>query len=220
MSTFIKKQEPNLESLLETHKQNILYNYHYHRIGIIETFDPTKQTATISLVDKRVIQFENSEEVRDYALLVNCPILINRTKNGGLTIPITQGEFCIVLFNDRDIDNWFNTGAVQKPNTNRCHNINDGIAIVGLHSMANPISNYDNNATTINYGETIISIQADGLIKIQNTSANKNLLDILKTLINIIKTLQMQDPQSGAPLSFTNADTLDSSIADLELLLK
>ena len=81
MNIFDKKQEPDLASLLDTLKQSIIYNYNFHRIGVIEEFFTNNQTASVKLVDKKItLKSDGSKEVQEYPLLINCPVLINKNK--------------------------------------------------------------------------------------------------------------------------------------------
>lgn len=220
MKNTIQQTTPTLESTLKTLQNNVLYSYNWHRIGMIESFNIENQTANIQLVDVKVIIEPNgSEKYLQYPLLQNIPVIINKNNKGGITTPIEKGDFCLLSFNDRDIDNWYKNGTVnQKPLTARTRNFSDAIATIGLHPSNNSIQNYNNLAVELNYLQSIISIQ-ENLIKIQSggkiklANNTKNLLTILTTLINTIKTLQTS---TGG---FVNANTLDASITELNELL-
>lgn len=223
----VNRTLPTLESTLQTLKQNILYSYNWHRIGMIQGFNTEKQTATIQLVDSRTnVNSDGSLSYLQYAPLINVPVIIDMGLKGGITKPINVGDFCLVLFNDRDIDNWYKNGTINQPlATSRSHSLSDGIAYVGLHSSTNPIQDYNNIATEIRYmqslisvQETLIKIKSNGKIELSNNS--QNLLTILTSLVNLIKGLQITDPQSGASIGFNNANTLDVVITNLNNLLQ
>ncbi len=195
---------PNLTDVINASIEDFLRAFNAHRIGIIETFDPSNQTATVRLVDKGIVLSGEKEEVIDFALLQNCPVAINKGTNGGLTIPIISGDTCLVFFNDRDIDNWSVDGLIQKPNTLRTHDFSDAIALVGIRNQVNKIPNYNNNATELNFLDNKFSIDATKFssvhslggsistgakLELKNTA--ENLKDLIDELITIVTNLKV-----------------------------
>ena len=195
---------PNLTDVIDASIEDFLRAFNSHRIGIIDAFNPSNQTATIRLVDKGIVLSGEEEEVIDLALLTDCPVVINKGTNGGLTIPIIPGDTCLVLFNDRDIDNWFEDGLIQKSNTLRVHDFSDAIALVGIRNSVNKIADYNNNATELNFLNNKFSIDAtkmsavhssggsvaiDDKLELKNTA--ENLKDIIDELITIVTNLKV-----------------------------
>lgn len=199
-------------------KQDIFYNLNCHKVGIIQSVDTANKIATVELIDKRVVTTDKGEVVKDYSLLVDCPIIMQRTETGGLSYPLRAGDNCLVLFNDRDIDNWFEIGASGTPNSKRSHNLSDGVILPCLYNLQNAENfSWNNNATELNYENSKISL--DSKISIEN--ASESLKDILNELITVIKSLQVVDPVSGN-LSITGATSsaLDSVNSKINGLLK
>jgi hypothetical protein len=185
--------KPELPDVLDALKQNILYGFNSQKIGIIEKFDATTMTAAIQLVDK-VSQGDN---LVARALLVNCPVEMPIASQGGLTIPIVQGDSCLVSFNDTDIDNWYNTGSTDsEPNTLRMHNINDGIARVGIKNKANVLTDYSAEHTKLSYLDT--SLILDNLVELKNSQTD--LKAVLEKVTNAFTALVGQGGASGAPI--------------------
>jgi hypothetical protein len=52
-------------------------------------------------------------------------------------MPIQSGDTCLVLFCDRDLDNWFESGQITTLNSNRVHDLSDGVALVGIRHKQN-----------------------------------------------------------------------------------
>lgn len=108
------------------------------RIGIIQSFNAEDLTAEVLITNKKTIGLnqDGSPQTKDYALIrakicYCCPYM---------TYPIEQGEECILLFNDRELESWFISGQVQPEAYSRMHALTDCIAIVGLRSLANMIT--------------------------------------------------------------------------------
>ena len=126
-------------------------------IGTIEAFNGTDQTATISINYKAILKggvpLTNGaakDKVIDYPILLKCPIMILTGGSFHLTFPIAKGDTCLVLFCDRDIDNWFQTGDVNgPPATERMHDMSDAVALVGIRSLSNPIPNYNTDIASM-----------------------------------------------------------------------
>lgn len=206
-----KINEPQLEDVINGAVDDLAYTLNCHRVGIIESFDPVNQTATIKLVDKGVYEYTENETIIDYPPLLEVPVLIHKATDGGITIPIIKGDTCLVVFNDRDLDNWLLNGLIQRPNTLRKHDLSDAIAIIGIKNQKNKIADYNNLATVINYKDNKITID-DAEINLLNSVGNgniiiddkidiKNAAENLKALItdfiNIVKNLKTVDPDSG-----------------------
>jgi hypothetical protein len=206
-----KINEPQLEDVINGAIDDLAYTLNCHRVGIIESFDPVNQNATIKLVDKGVYEYTENETIIDYPPLLEVPVLIHKATDGGITIPIIKGDTCLVVFNDRDLDNWLLNGLIQRPNTLRKHDLSDAIAIIGIKNQKNKIADYNNLATVINYKNNKITID-DAEINLLNSVGNgniiiddkidiKNAAENLKALItdfiNIVKNLKTVDPDSG-----------------------
>lgn len=108
------------------------------RVGIIQSFNAADLTAEVQITNKRTLGLnkDGTQKTKDYALVTAkvcycCPYL---------TYPIEQGEECILLFNDRELESWFTTGEVQPEAYPRMHDLTDCIAIVGLRSLAKMIT--------------------------------------------------------------------------------
>ena len=56
---------------------------------------------------------------------------------------VNAGDACLVIFADRDIDAWFESGEAEVPPSGRMHSLSDGFAFVGFRTRGNT----DENAT-------------------------------------------------------------------------
>lgn len=149
------RQNGNLATLLEAKGREIARSINCVQIGTIQSFNEVNQTAEVSLNFKRVI----NNEIREYATLVDVPCVVLNGGGGGLSFPITKGDICVVLFNDRDIDNWFVSGAVLEPNSARTHDMSDAIALVGINSEASKIVDYLTSGVKLWYGGSQVKLE-------------------------------------------------------------
>lgn len=148
---------PDLAEFLARRMRDISARINCHTIGTIQSFDAANQTATIKVNFQKVIKginslnnvAEASDMVIDYPALVNVPVMFAQGGGAYLTFPIAAGDTCMVLFCDRDMDIWFATAQISPPNSERIHDINDAVAIVGLRDLQNPVSNYNTEIVSL-----------------------------------------------------------------------
>lgn len=129
---------PDLRALLNSVKQEIAYGMNCAQVGKIVSFDSDKQSAKIQI---QVLRTAGNKQI-PYPVLQDCPVFVLGGNAGIITAPVSPGDSCLVIFGDRDIDNWFTTGNVVAPNSLRAHDLSDGFAIVGFRNLVNPVKNY------------------------------------------------------------------------------
>ncbi len=139
----------NTLSLLEAQKADIFATFHCVQIGKIEKVTPDEQTVEVTLQIRRPAADGTSSAI---PLLVDVPYMVLQGGGAYIDLPITAGDYCIVLFNDRDIDTWWSTANMADPATNRKHDLSDGIAIVGLNPKTSPLPMQE-TAAGINAGD-------------------------------------------------------------------
>lgn len=170
-------ERPDLTDLLRKNKTDVFNEINCVQIGQIESFDASTQTASISILIKRVedVNADGSRIVRELPLLAECPVMVLTGGQSHLTMPIQAGDTCIVLFNDREFDNWFISGESRAPTTPRKHDLSDGIAIVGIRSLQNAIDDYLSDAVRLRYSSgSQIVLDGTGITAEGDTIINGN----------------------------------------------
>lgn len=148
--------DPDLNIALNTLKRDIFVNMNCVQVGIIQEFFPESQSASVQIVFKAVTDVlpDGTEILQERPLCVDVPVVILYGGGSYLTFPIAPGDNCLLLFNDRELDQWFENGGVQVPVTDRAHSISDAIALVGLRSLQNSIANYLINGIRLAFSDT------------------------------------------------------------------
>ena len=118
--------------------------------GIIQSFDPDTVTAVVQPAI-RYIERDNdgNKETKDYPLLVDVPVIFPRGGGCTLTFPVKEGDECLVIFADRCIDFWWQSGGIQEPVDGRMHDLSDAFCIVGPQSQAKKISGISTTAAQL-----------------------------------------------------------------------
>ena len=161
---------PDMKTLLDMFGQRLSSGINCVSIGTVKTFYSSTQTADIAINYMKRIKGKGTDKegkpidtFESYPILVNCPVVWLFGGAGFLTFPIAAGDECVVLFCDRDIDNWYSSGSsATAPNSARLHSLSDGIAIVGLKSLISKKTDYNASAVQLGYGSTVITMNASG----------------------------------------------------------
>ena len=194
----------DLKALLDIHEREIFTNLHCHKLGIIEKFYHETQTADIQIIHKAVV----GESTIEYPKLYDVPVFVPAGGEAALTMPITNGDTCLVLFSDRDMDTWLVQGKTDEvPPSRRKHDITDGLAIVGFRSKKRPITDYNPTEVELRNASGRVAIDEKGVVSIKND--NSNLLDTLITLIDCLKEFTVVNTVP-IPSTATPAETIPS----------
>lgn len=141
------------------------------KVGEITAVNTSKQTVSVRILHKRLdLSNLKKRELRDYPVLQDVPFIVLGGGNSYLTFPISVGDNCLLLFNDYEIDRWWDTGESLPANFERKHDISDAFALVGVHSMADLIQGYS-NYVHLKYSDSS-SITVGEVIDITNTQTN------------------------------------------------
>jgi hypothetical protein len=195
---------PQLADLLALVKKDTMMSLNCHAIATVQSVNTADQllTATINY-DKTYFNDDGSSYLVKYPILIDCPFIILGGGGATLTFPITKGDECLILFNDRDIDNWF-SGATSGPVASaRLHSLSDGIALIGLQPT---VANYDSTRAVLQNGTTGVGVSATK-VKIYN----------MTTTLNI--TLQLIMVQLEALATATGNAGISASLTTLALQL-
>ena len=190
--------DPGLTDALSLLKKDVMLNLNAHHIATIQSFDSVRQVATATINYKKTYFRLNKATgiydpvLVDFPLLIDCPVISLGGGTAALTFPIQQGDECLVLFNDRDLDNWFQGSNSSGVATQRLHSFSDGIILVGLRSLAHVLPAYDMLRVVLRNGvggTTMVGVGAV-LIKIANNTTTLNTL--LQNLVINIQNLVAQ----------------------------
>lgn len=99
-------------------KQDFFSSLHCSLPGNIVSYDAETYTA--------IIQPAVKIGSMNYPLLYDVPVFMP------VSVAIEEGDPCLIIFADIDIDAWLSFDAPSEPISARRHSLSDGIAIVGL----------------------------------------------------------------------------------------
>lgn len=150
MAVSDKTRSGALAEVLASERQTINEQFRVALPAIIQSFDPEAVTAVVQPAI-RYIERDNdgNKSTKDYPLLVDVPVVFPRGGGCTLTFPVKEGDECLVIFADRCIDFWWQSGGIQEPVDGRMHDLSDAFAIVGPQSQAKKISGINTSAVEL-----------------------------------------------------------------------
>ena len=142
---------------------SILSRLNCHNIGKIIEFDPQTQLCTVELMQIK----QYGDKYYQPVPITQVPLIIYGTQNSYITLPDPTGAICLLLFLDRNIENFKLTGEKYTPETTRMHDFSDCVALTTFKTLADSIEDYDETSIKINYQNANIKIKDE--IEINST---------------------------------------------------
>lgn len=162
--------DPQTTDVLKAFKRDLMLNFNCHHLGTVQSFDPEFQTAKVTINYKKAFYTIDERgrylpKLVDYPVIVAAPAIFVGGGGYALTFPVDEGDECLVLFNDRNIDNWFAGSSNSAPATQELHAFGDALIIVGLRSKANAISDFSSDGPELRNkeGDKKFSISEDAV---------------------------------------------------------
>lgn len=213
-------QATTLQELLRRAINHELTEFHVCMPGRIELYNPTTGTATIKPTISR--RFRGAEEPVEYPVIPRVPIIQPRTAQAKVTFPIKTGDAVILVFADRNIENWdaSNGSEIRETLDVRRHDLSDAFAILGGYPSLNPALPRFPDALNI---EVIPGVK----IALSNGTGAVELLDLfdqtmalMDTILTNVQALTVGSIEPGAGTSGVPANAADfaANSASLNLI--
>jgi len=129
----------------------------------IESYDFKTQKADVKIDMQELYQNETS---LDYPVLSGVPVIFPRCGGASITMPITRGDTCLVMFLDRDSTSWLLGGKNLTPKSMRSHHLSDAVAIMGLSPFTSKSPARNNTDMLISFDGSEITLKPKGTIDI------------------------------------------------------
>ena len=123
--------------------------------AIVESFDPaTQMIECVPVIRARKKSVAGDEFTEDRPKLVKVPLITPyvRMLKFSLTMPILPGDTVMLMFQERGLDYWQETGEISDPPEDqgaRMHDWTDGIAAVGPIALPDVILDYQIDSTEL-----------------------------------------------------------------------
>lgn len=146
----ISMRTPDLKTANDKTRKRIFNQLNCACIGIVKAVYADNQTVDVQPVVKGQ-RLHSDLSVSEFVppLLLDVPLVFFQGGNYTITVPVAVGDEVLVVFTDSDYSAWWQSGGVQNPQRLRKHNLSNAIAIAGVNSVPNAISNWSNTGVTI-----------------------------------------------------------------------
>jgi hypothetical protein len=131
--SFESSREPSLKTVLDMFENSLMNKINCVAIGKVYDVDYSSQSLSADIVYKRLLE---DGTVKSYPQLIHVPYLVLQGGKTFIGMPVEKGDYCIVLFCDKDFSRWFESGAENVPDSVRRHSLSNGIAIAGINPKA------------------------------------------------------------------------------------
>lgn len=183
--------------------------------GHIVTFNAATQKAQVKIGIERV---DKNGIASDIPVIDDVPVLFSGGTQFMVTHQINTGDEGLIVFSQRCIDGWKQTGGVASNPLARFHDIHDAFFIPGVRPLATRISGFANDGVRIQSrgGGQHVWIKSSGEIVLDNGSGQFTLqadgtVNINGAIINTDGTIEAPNVTfggiSGVDHKHTNVET-------------
>ncbi|HDL8471897.1 TPA: translation initiation factor IF-2 [Yersinia enterocolitica] len=142
MAVSTDSRSGELAETLRTLQSSVSSQLRVSMPGIVQSFDADSVTCDIQIG----IKGESGGESTNLSVLTSVPVVFPRGGGVTMTFPIKSGDECLLVFGDRCIDFWHQSGDIQETVDERQHDLSDAFAIIGPQSQAKKISGISTSA--------------------------------------------------------------------------
>ncbi|CNH59438.1 phage baseplate assembly protein V [Yersinia intermedia] len=142
MTVSTDSRSGELAETLRTLQSSVSSQLRVSMPGIVQSFDADSVTCDIQIG----IKGESGGESTNLSVLTSVPVVFPRGGGVTMTFPIKSGDECLLVFGDRCIDFWHQSGDIQETVDERQHDLSDAFAIIGPQSQAKKISGISTSA--------------------------------------------------------------------------
>ena len=176
---------PTLEGVINRATRMALRRARVALPARVETYDATKQRVTVQPLILDGYTDENGDRQAERLPVINgVPVVFPGGGGFRVTFPIAVGDVVLLVFSSSSLDRWLALGGEVDPEDDRRHDLNDAIAIPGLHSFAAPLATAPTSTLSIGKdggGPTIEIGASDIQVGGSSALATKADIDALRT---------------------------------------
>ena len=177
---------PEMSDVVRCIVDEMLFNVNVCLPAKIVTYYPKTQTADVQI---QLLKKYSDMTTEPHPVLPGVPVKHPRANAGAAFIhmPLVNGDDVLLVFSQRSLDNWKQTGGMSDPDDYRKHDFSDAFALVGGSAPAVPFSVSDTNAIMIVNGTSVLKVNANGTFVATNGS--NELVNLLVQLATNLQTL-------------------------------
>jgi hypothetical protein len=212
----VKERLDNPGEQQRTAIENELTNARVATPGIIISFDPVRQTASVQpAITENVQVGDGPASAVSLPILTDVPVQFPRAGGYSLTFPVKPGDECLLVFCDMCIDGWWQSGGVQDQMEKRRHDLSDAMAILGITSVPQAVALYSEESVMLrNEDKTaFVEIQDNEDINV-TTAADVNITAAMNINISAAADVSIV---AGGNMNLTAAGSMTLKAARIDM---
>lgn len=162
--------------------------------GKIVTYDYKLQQATVQPTFSNEY---NDGTVQQMPSIYNVPVVWPSAGESHIHFPLNVGDPVLLIFADKSLDLWLQSGTTSQPNDSRTHHIADAIAIPGCRPFNNPMRVSNGQDVIVANGNLELRLKPNGHVQLFRNLNNQNSLEMI-SLINQFMYSVVTDNMGGA----------------------
>lgn len=141
------------QGALRRHQQDL----HVALPGRVERYDAGTQKADV----KPLLRVPAGEEFYSMPVINDVPVMFPRAGGAIFSMPVQVGDGVLLVFSERSLDEWLQSGGEVSPEDPRMHDISDAVAIPGLYAF-NEASEADPDDVLLRFNQSELRLAKDG----------------------------------------------------------
>lgn len=136
-----ESEDPTLDVVLRVAMEAALDQVRVTLPARIVSYDSATQKASVQILIKHAhVTEDKTRKLEVLPEVHNVPVMFLGPARGRITWPVAAGDVCILWFSSSSLDAWVQSGGIVEPKDDRRHDLNDAIAMVGLHDFAHVLT--------------------------------------------------------------------------------
>lgn len=176
----MSERQINFSDLIQKYIDGSLAGLHVASPGRVESYDAASCKANVQPCIKKKLR---SGEVIEPPVITNVPVVWPRTATSSIFMPISAGDYVLLIFCERSIDAWLSLGGVVDPEDYRKFDMSDAVALPGLFPFGQGKTVVSDHLQIRN-GSATITVKSNGDIEIGGGVVTKLVNEAFQTLYN------------------------------------
>lgn len=162
MQNMFEQNDTDKVSIQRKYMQEQLADLRVAMPGTVESVNWSQQTVSVRLGIREKVNIDGTLEWEEIPVLPDVPFFMPRAGGYLLTLPVSPGDECLVVFGDCCIDGWWQNAGVQNQVDRRRHDLSDGFALIGVWSQPRRISGYSTSTAQLRNESGSAFVELDG----------------------------------------------------------
>jgi hypothetical protein len=166
--TEIENETPTLANVIKSAVEARLCDVHVSLPATVTAYDHTTQKATVQPDIRRIYRDGSAVAI---PTIRDVPVAWPRAKGAFLHFPLRSGDKVTLIFSERSLDEWKDSGSQVTPSERRKHSFSDAVAYPGGYAFNDPASVPDNSNAWLIHENAKVKLRQNGTMEFEAKGA-------------------------------------------------